>query len=133
MTVFEETDRLFTDLDVVRIRKLVETLVPETLSDRLDDCEAVPSRQIPGDVVTMNSRVLIRDHATGQETSFTLGYPNRGAIERGLVSVLSPLGSSLLGLRVGSDFSWRTPDGAQRSATLESILFQPEANGDFVS
>ena len=133
MTVIEAPDRLFTDLDVLRIRRRIASLVPETLSDCLDECETVPSRQIPGDVVTMNSRIMIRDHATGQESSFTLGYPARGIIERGLVSVLSPLGSSLLGMRVGSDFSWRTPDGTVRSATLVCILFQPEANGDFVS
>ncbi len=133
MSVLVETDRLFTDLDVVRIRKLVESLVPESLSDQLDDCESVSPKQIPGDVVTMNSRVAIRDHGTGAETSFTLGYPGRVEIERGLVSVLSPLGASLLGLRVGSDFSWRTPDGRERSATLTAILYQPEANGDYTA
>ncbi|KAA3631471.1 MAG: transcription elongation factor GreAB [Proteobacteria bacterium] len=133
MKVLSEADRLFTDLDVARIRKVVESMVPELLSEHLDSFEAVPSQRIPGDIVTMNSRVAIRDHQTGCETSFTLGYPGRTAIARGFVSVLSPLGSSLLGLRAGNDFSWRTPDGSQRSATLVSILYQPEANGDFTS
>ncbi len=133
MTVLTEVDRLFTELDVVRIRKLVESLVPDSLAANLDSFEAVSPKKIPGDVVTMNSRVVIRDHQTGMQTSFTLGYPSRAAIERGFVSVLSPLGASLLGLRVGRDFSWHTPDGSQRSATLESILYQPEANGDFTA
>lgn len=133
MTVLTEADRLFTDLDVVRIRKLIESLVPAPIYEYLDSFEAVSSKEIPGDIVTMNSRVAIRDHQTGCETSFTLEYPRRMAMERGSVSVLSPLGSSLLGLRAGSEFSWPTPDGSMRSATLVSVLYQPEANGDFIS
>ncbi len=48
------------------------------------------------------------------------------------MSVLSPLGLSLLGLRTGSTARWNTPRGP-RTATLLAIAFQPEASGDYTT
>jgi regulator of nucleoside diphosphate kinase len=47
------------------------------------------------------------------------------------VSVLSPIGLSLLGQQVGATARWESPDGTERMAEVEAILFQPEASGDY--
>jgi regulator of nucleoside diphosphate kinase len=47
------------------------------------------------------------------------------------VSVLSPVGSALLGLRVGSIARWSTPAGDEKAAEILAILFQPESSGDY--
>ncbi|MFO1333096.1 MAG: GreA/GreB family elongation factor, partial [Rubrivivax sp.] len=46
--------------------------------------------------------------------------------------VLSPVGSSLLGLQVGDVAQWRTPTGEAKAAEVVAVLFQPEASGDYV-
>jgi regulator of nucleoside diphosphate kinase len=47
------------------------------------------------------------------------------------VSVLSPVGSALLGMRVGSIARWSTPAGDEKAAEILAILFQPESSGDY--
>ena len=49
----------------------------------------------------------------------------------GFISVLSPVGASLLGLRVGSVARWQAPHGEECAAVVAAILFQPEASGDY--
>jgi regulator of nucleoside diphosphate kinase len=43
------------------------------------------------------------------------------------IRLASPLGASLLGLRVGDVARWRTPDGREHAARVVALLFQPEA------
>jgi regulator of nucleoside diphosphate kinase len=47
--------------------------------------------------------------------------------------VLSPLGGSLLGLRVGDVAQWHTPRGEERMVRVVEVLFQPEASGDYTT
>jgi regulator of nucleoside diphosphate kinase len=60
-------------------------------------------------------------------------YPEDARPSDGFVSVLSPAGSSLLGLRVGDLARWRTPTGDEGTAEVVAILFQPEASGDYTT
>lgn len=46
------------------------------------------------------------------------------------VSVLSPVGSTLRGLRVGSAARWCTPSGDEKAAENLGVLSQPESSGD---
>jgi len=56
-------------------------------------------------------------------------YPKDANADRGWVSVLAPLGSALLGLRVGQEIDWRMPGGVRRVRVL-AVPYQPEAAGD---
>ena len=136
--VLELLERTLTDLDHVRITNLIRRAPPGGLSpsslqaieDTLDACTVVPARQVPPDVVTMRTQVLLRDCASGERRQVTLCYPADAEPANGFVSVLSPLGWSLLGLRVGQVARWCTPSGDERAAEILAILFQPEASGD---
>ena len=97
----------------------------------LDACAIVPSRQTPPDVVTMYSQVLLQEPGSGRRSKLTLCYPPDAEPAAGFVSVLSPVGTGLLGLKVGSVARWSTPAGAERAAEILAILFQPEASGDY--
>jgi regulator of nucleoside diphosphate kinase len=131
--------RTLTELDHARLMRLTRRLaVParrndddEALEQALDEATVVPSRTVPGDVVTMRSRVLLKDLRTSHRYRLTLSYPDEAEPAAGRVSVASPVGASLLGLRVGSDAQWTLPGGEQRAARLEAIVFQPESNGDY--
>jgi regulator of nucleoside diphosphate kinase len=132
-------ERTLTELDHVRLLNLVRrdrrsdgSPTPRLAIEHvLDACAIVPSRQTPPDVVTMYSHVLLQDVETGQRSKLTLCYPADAEPAAGFVSVLSPLGASMLGLGVGAVARWLTPAGEERAAEILSILFQPESSGDY--
>ena len=97
----------------------------------LDASALVPSREVAPDVVTMYSQVLLQDTQTSQRNTLTLCYPADAEPAVGFVSVLSPVGSALLGLRVGSIARWSTPAGDEKAAEILAIFFQPESSGDY--
>ena len=132
--------RTLTELDYVRISKLVERLpatdqVVPSVYALMDFADQVPSREIAANVVTMYTRVRVCDtnpkSDAQAERELTLCYPHDADVDTGWVSVLSPVGCALLGVAVGSTATWDTPDGRQDSVQVCEILFQPEASGDF--
>lgn len=132
-------ERTFTDLDQVQLTNLVHrdsrggsspSRSPH-LEDELDAADVVPSPHMWPGVVTMYSQVLLVDLETNQRHKLTLCSPVDAEPEAGFMSVLSPLGRSVLGLSVGSVARWRTPTGDARAAEVLAVLSQPEARGDY--
>jgi len=101
----------------------------QQLEGELDRAEIVPGERIPEDVITMNSRVLLTDLADGEPMELTLVFPADSGRGAGVVSVLAPIGTAMIGYRVGDEFEWDTPDGKTR-LRVEKILYQPEAEGN---
>jgi len=99
------------------------------LERELDRSELVRSEDVPPDVVTMNSRVRIRDLDSAEEKVFTLVFPGGRADAADGVSVLSPLGTAVLGFRVGNIIRWNV-SGRVLNLKVEELLYQPEAAGD---
>ena len=102
----------------------------ESLEAELDRGKVVAPKDVPPDVVTMNSKVSVVDLEYGDEMTFTLVFPDDANLEAGKVSVLAPLGTAVLGYRVGDVFRWKVPDG-MREYRVKEILYQPEAAGDY--
>jgi regulator of nucleoside diphosphate kinase len=125
--------RLLTELDFTRISKLNRGQFSEDLVDDLKSADLVVSREIAADIVTMNSQVEIVYAGSALRQKFTLCYPANADAGQGLISVLSPVGSALLGRRVGDTVHWQMPQGEGRSAKVMAILFQPEAAGDYTT
>ena len=126
--------RTITDLDHIRLYKLLQrqgAADDAPLAELIDAAEVVTPQTVAPDVVTMLSRVRVADPAGGAERSLTLCYPPEADAARGFISVLSPLGTALLGLRVGETARWRGADGRETALNLRAIEFQPEANGDY--
>lgn len=126
-------DRTLTELDHVRLVRMLQRLAaaPAPMGELLDLAHVVPSRAVEPDVVTMYSQVQLIDAASGARSTLTLCYPHDAEPAAGFVSVLSPVGRALLGLRVGDVAQWATPDGGMQSAEIVALLFQPEASGDY--
>ncbi len=131
-------ERIITELDHTRVRKLLartgraDSPAAESMEDILEASDVVPSPAVPATVVTMYSRVLLEDLGDGHRTELTLCYPPDADASSGHVSVLSPVGSALLGLREGAVARWRTTTGEERAARILALLFQPEATGDYL-
>ena len=136
MSYLQTELRTVTELDHVRIYNLVRRqsgTVGGDITEVIDNADLVRSEEIPADVVTMYSQVLVADVHSGEQRKLTLCYPADANPAAGFISVLSPVGASLLGLPVGAIASWTAPDGTRVAAQVQDILFQPEASGDYMS
>jgi regulator of nucleoside diphosphate kinase len=130
-------DRIYiTDDDCERLRRLiagrrgansVDHEYLDTLEQELDRAEVVGPEAIPRDVVTMNSELRLQDLDSGAIQRYKLVFPNQFRFDNS-VSVLAPIGTAMLGYRVGDVIEWRVPKGIRRLKILE-VLYQPEAAG----
>jgi regulator of nucleoside diphosphate kinase len=100
------------------------------LEQELARAQVVRPTDVPGDVITMNSTVSLRDLDADEEMTVTLVFPQDADIAQSKISVLAPIGTAMLGYRVGDIFTWQVPDGVRR-LQVEKILYQPEAAGDY--
>ena len=85
-----------------------------TLEASLVHAKVVAREKLPAGVVTMNSRVVYEDAASGARRELTLVYPGDADIDAGRLSVVSPVGAALLGSRVGQVVERRMPSGDLR-------------------
>ena len=134
MSAVSNTERIFSELDRVRIERLAARFPtpdgqPHTVLDGFDEGDFMMPADIPSDVVTVNSRVRVRDQ-NDQVREITVCYPGEADLAKGFLSVLSPVGGQLLGHRVGATVSWTDASGATSSLHIESLLFQPESSGE---
>ena len=124
-----------TQQDMKRLRPLIEGVKNSRddlrgLQAELEHARVVTPAEVPADVITMNSKARLRDLDTGEEMIFTLAFPGNASIEHDRISVVAPIGTAMLGHRVGDEFQWEVPAGAVR-LRVEEVLYQPEAAGDF--
>jgi regulator of nucleoside diphosphate kinase len=127
-----ETDRLRLELLIAQLRSLhgpYPGYVAE-LEKRIVQASTVLPAKIDPMVITLNSRFVARDNRTGKAETFKLTYRSECGGMEGSISVLTPLGASLLGARVGDAIEWRFRGGA-RELVIERMLYQPEAAGDY--
>lgn len=100
------------------------------LAGEINRAQIVDPHDIPQDVITLNSTAQLVDQETGDEMVYTLVFPEEADISQGKISILAPIGTAMLGFKVGDTFEWDTPGGKQKIRVVK-ILFQPEASGDF--
>ncbi|MFG0335563.1 MAG: nucleoside diphosphate kinase regulator, partial [Maioricimonas sp. JB049] len=102
-----------------------------SLRQKMDDATVVAPKDIPPDVVTMNSTVRLRQHRSQDVETYTLVYPEDADIAEGKLSVLAPIGTAILGCRVGDRAQWEVPSGLILFR-IEELVFQPERDGALV-
>lgn len=95
------------------------------LADELDEeigrARVLAKGKHPQDIVCMNSEVEFRDDTTGKVQKVTLVYPAQADISQHKVSVLTPVGTALIGLRTGCSIAWKTRTGEVRQMTVLSV------------
>ena len=128
-----------TEFDRRRLRNLLEGARRWNARDRthvdhlrseLDRAQVVLPVDVPPDVVTMNSEVAIRDLDSNEEITFAVVFPSAANVNRQKISILAPIGTAVLGYRVGDTIEWNVP-GRTRRLRIERVLFQPEAARQF--
>ena len=128
------------EFDMKRLKGLIKfaeerwdkRVVPylEELDEELDRAEIVKPEEIPIDVITMNSTFRLNNLDSGEEVVYTLVFPGKADSTNGKISILAPVGTAVLGYRVGDTVKWKVPAGMKR-LRVEEIVYQPEAAGDY--
>lgn len=94
--------------------------VADELLAELDRAEIVPDTRMRDDVVRMNSRLTYTTDS-GETRTVTLVYPKEADIAEGRVSILTPIGTALIGLSPGQSIEWQTRDGRKHRLTVTRV------------
>ncbi len=92
----------------------------EELLTELDRARVVAEPRIAADVVRMGSSIRFTSDL-GEDRRVTLVFPGDADIAQGKVSVLTPIGTALLGLSAGQSINWTARDGRIHRLTVESV------------
>jgi regulator of nucleoside diphosphate kinase len=110
--------------DYLQLIKLIEqhdTPAAEALDIELGRADIVQSVEIPNDAVMMGSTVTFTDLDSNEERTITLVYPNEADVAQMRISILSPVGSALIGLRIGGEIDWPVPLGKVRRLKVIAV------------
>lgn len=91
------------------------------LLGELERAQVLPDDEIPADVIGMGSQVRFLDEASGRERQVTLVYPGEADIDAGRISILTPVGTGLIGLRVGQWIDWPIHDGGVHRLRIVAV------------
>ncbi len=128
-----------TENDYNRLNGLIERTREYNGTDReyvnkleaeLDRAEIVDPGAMPADVITMRSKVRLKDLVSGESNTYSLVFPAEANFVEGKISVLAPIGTAILGYKQGDTIEWRVPSGLRR-LKVEEVLYQPESAGDY--
>jgi regulator of nucleoside diphosphate kinase len=93
----------------------------DVLAREIERAQLIEDGETRPGLVRMGSRITFRDDISGQERAVTLVYPEDADVAAGKISVLTPVGASLIGLSVGQSIEWHTPNGGTRSLTIQKV------------
>ena len=129
-----------TSMDLERLNEMIEKAQYDAtkekefylnkLSEELKHATIVESKDIPNNIITMNSLVRVVDLNYEEETLYSLVYPDNADITKNKLSILAPIGTALLGYSVGDTIEWDVPEGSIK-LYIKEILYQPESKGHF--
>lgn len=91
------------------------------LQQRIAEISRIDLRAIPKDRVALGSTVHLVDEESGEESVYTLVFPELMDSKRGWISVASPVGRSLIGKQAGDRVVMNMPSGTK---AFEMMRFQ---------
>jgi regulator of nucleoside diphosphate kinase len=136
-TLHNRPNVILTTLDVERLERLIDTMARKPtpglaeLEAELARAQVVDPHDVPPTVVTMNSTVRFEVESSQDSFCLTLVYPKDANASGDRISVLSPVGSALLGLSQGDQIEWPKPGGGLLHVQIKEVTYQPERAGEF--
>ncbi|WP_420962957.1 nucleoside diphosphate kinase regulator [Brucella sp. IR073] len=122
---------IVSDVDHKRLTILAEDAydrfpeVAEELQMEMERAKVVPASAVPADVVRMGSTVEFRSDSA-QQKRVTLVFPGEADIAQNRISILTPIGTALIGLSAGQSISWTARGGRRYELTVLRVE-QPDA------
>ncbi len=111
-------------LDYQQLMQLIEkndTPAADTLDQEISRAKIVETKKLPANIVAMNSTVTFIDLDSDEEKTIQLVYPQDADVSQLKISVLSPVGSALIGLKIGGTIEWPVPLGKVRHLKVTSV------------
>lgn len=117
--IISETDHVrLTDIALAAEERAPE--ITEGLLAEIDRAKIVPTGSVPSDVVQMGSTIEYRTKA-GQQRRVTLVFPGDADIDKGRISIMTPIGTALIGLSPGQSIEWTARDGRKHELTVVTV------------
>ena len=127
-----------TRLDEMRIKDILHQNIGNhseghllKLINKIESAKILDILDVPKNLVTMNSRILIKDLLREEKRVIKLVYPDSAWKGKSLISILSPLGCMLLGSVVGQIIVFEDNDGLLSKIYITKILYQPEGSAHY--
>ncbi len=98
----------------------IEARVNE-LAYKLNSADVIDPEKLPKDRAVFASRVLLENIDTGEDVEYMLVGPEESDINKGLISIASPLGKAIVGRKPGDEITLQAP-GGKRVYELVEIL-----------
>ena len=99
-------------------QSMIEGRIME-LKDKLGRAEVLDCTQVSTERAVFGTVVTLMDMQTDEEVTYQLLGPEESDVKKGSISVLAPLGRSLLGKRVGDEVQAKTPGGMREFEVME--------------
>ena len=96
--------------------------VAAMLLGEIDRAELYEPETLPEDAVRLGSDVDFVDEKTSQLRKIRLVLPALANIAEGRISILTPMGAALYGLRTGDSIDWPDLDGKSRKIRIVRVL-----------
>lgn len=95
--------------------------IMEYLQRELNRADVVAEKDLPDNIVRMYSTVTYSTNVFGEERRLTLVYPKEANIDAGKVSVMTPIGAALIGMKAGNKITYYTPSGGAQTLTVLGV------------
>lgn len=92
-----------------------------TLSYEIARAKILSNEKMPESIVRLNSKVKVKDLDSRREMEFSIVLPQFADVKQNKISVLTPMGSALIGLAAGNRIAWKMPAGIRNLEVLEAI------------
>jgi len=123
-------ERLESLLDFVRPTNEIDLANLERLEEELCRANIVEPEDIPLNVVTINSKIWLREIDSDHEITFILVFPLEANLSEHKISILAPIGSAVIGRQTGDIIKWKAPGGIKR-AKIRKMLCRSEISEEF--
>jgi regulator of nucleoside diphosphate kinase len=91
----------------------------EVLQSELKKAKVVDKEELPDDVVRLNSKVTVKEEKENRMMELTVVTPEKANIKQRLISVMSPIGTALIGFRKGEQIRWNVPSGKKTFTIMD--------------
>ena len=110
---------LITYLNNARRQPTFDRRNADELTSELQKATLVNKINFPGDVIGLNSKVRIKAEGKSEEMEFVIVTPERANITEKKISIMAPIGTTLIGFRKGQQVKWKMPAGNKTFTILE--------------
>lgn len=128
--MLSKPDIVVSSTDYTRLSAMLDNLpqneTTDLLTAELERASILDTEQMPPNVVMMHTTVKFTVLSTGRESTYTLAYPREINAGGDKLSVLTPVGSALIGLSVGQEIEWPLPGGKAARIRIDKVLRQPD-------